>query len=118
MKSQRKTRRTFSTAFKKEKVELLDLGKITVKELSEVYEVSKTAIYKWKKKYSRLGQSERIVVEKISEEAKNKELLKRIRELERIVGKKQLELDYYKTAMDILSEEEGEDLLKKYKPRS
>ena len=118
MRSQRKVRRTFSTAFKKEKVELLDSGKITVSELSQIYEVSTTAIYKWKKKFSKHSQSERVVVEKISEEAKNKELLKRIRELERIVGKKQLELDYYKTTLDVLSEEEGEDLVKKYKPKS
>ena len=118
MKRQRKIRRTFSTAFKKEKVDLLDSGQLTVKELSDIYEVSQTAIYNWKKKFSRLDQSEQIVVGKISEQTKNIELLKRIRELERIVGKKQLELDYYKTALEVLSEEEGEDLLKKYKPRS
>jgi transposase len=114
----RKVRRTFSTAFKKEKVELLDQGKVKVKELCEVYEVSDAAIYKWKKKFSRLEPTERIVVEKISEETKNKELLKRIRELEMVVGRKQMELDYYKTAIEVLSEEGGEDLLKKYKPKS
>lgn len=118
MRSERKVRRTFSTAFKKEKVELLDSGKITVSELSAVYEVSPTAIYKWRRRYSNLRPSERVVIEKISEEAKNKELLQRISELERIIGKKQLELDYYKTAINVLSEEEGEDLLKKYKPKS
>jgi len=113
--TERKVRRTFSAAFKKEKVELLDSGKLTVKELSEIYEVSETAIYKWKKKFSRLEPAERIVVEKISEETKNKELLKRIRELEMVVGRKQIELDYYKTAIEVLSEQEGEDLLKKYR---
>ena len=46
---ERKKRRTFSLAFKKEKVGLLDEGKISVKELSDIYEVSATAIYKWKK---------------------------------------------------------------------
>jgi transposase-like protein len=116
MKKQPRTHRTFSRAFKKEKVDLLDAGKITVKELSEIYEVSKVAIYKWKKKYSKLGRGERIVIEKISEEQKNIELLHRIKELEQIVGKKQIELDYYKTAINILSEEQGEDILKKYKP--
>jgi transposase-like protein len=117
MKTKRKLRRTFSTAFKKEKVELLDRGQITVRELSDIYEVSETAIYKWKKKFSCISQGERVVIEKISEGAKNRELLKRVAELERIVGQKQLELDYYRTAIDILSEEEGEDLLKKYKPK-
>lgn len=116
MRRQQKLSRTFSAAFKKEKVDLLDNGKITVKELSTLYEVSPTAIYKWKKKYSKLGMSERIVVEKISESNKNIELLKRVRDLEQVIGKKQLELDYYKTAIDVLSEQAGEDILKKYKP--
>lgn len=116
MKEQSRTHRTFSTAFKKEKVELLDKGKITVRELSKIYEVSETAIYKWKKKYSKISKGERIVIEKISEEQKNTELLNRIKELEQIIGKKQMALDYYKTAIDLLNENQGEDVLKKYKP--
>lgn len=117
MKQQQKTTRTFSSAFKREKVELLDSGKIRVKDLIKIYGVSHTAIYNWKRKYSTLEKTERIVVEKISEEKKNTELLGRIRDLEQIIGKKQLELDYYKAAIEELSEEEGEDILKKFKPR-
>ena len=104
-------------AFKLEKVDLLDSGKISVREICEIYGVSETAVYKWKRKYSKLERSERMVVEKISEELKNKELLHRIKELEQIVGKKQIELDYYKTAIEEITEEVGEDLLKKFKPR-
>lgn len=118
MEKQTAGRRTFSTAFKKEKVALIDSGKISVRELSDVYGVSPTAIYKWLRKYSNLEKGERVVVEKISEEQKNRELLKRIEELERAVGKKQLELDYYKTALDIIQEQEGDGLVKKYKPKS
>ena len=116
MKGRPKTNRQFSTAFKREKVELLDKGRITVSELCKIYNVSHTAIYKWKKKFSSLEKTERIVIEKISEEKKNIELLNRIKQLEQIVGKKQIELDYYKTAIDVLSEQEGEDVLKKFKP--
>lgn len=117
MKGQPNSHRTFSMAFKLEKVDLLDSGKISVREICEIYGVSETAVYKWKRKYSKLERSERMVVEKISEELKNKELLHRIKELEQIVGKKQIELDYYKTAIEEITEEVGEDLLKKFKPR-
>lgn len=113
MKQQKKSHRTFSIAFKKEKVDLLDSGKITVAELSKIYDVSSTAIYKWKKKYSKLDKSERFVVEKISEARKNIELMNRIKDLEQVIGKKQLELDYYKAAVDVLKEKEGENVLKK-----
>lgn len=112
-KKSNKSHRTFSTAFKKEKVELLDSGKISVKELSKIYEVSETAIYKWKKLYSRYKQGERVVVEKISEERKNIELLNHIAELERIIGQKQMEIDYYKTTLEVIGESAGEDLKKK-----
>lgn len=114
MKKQTRSIRTFSATFKQDKVKLLDSGKISVLELSKIYDVSIASIYKWKKKYSALQPGERIVVEKISEEKKNIELLKQIRELEQIIGKKQIELDYYKSAIEILSEQQGEDLLKKF----
>jgi transposase-like protein len=117
MKKQRKTQRTFSTAFKQEKVELIEQGKVSVKELSSIYEVSGTAIYNWLRKYSKLAPTERVVVEKKSEEQKNIELVKRIRELEQVIGRKQLELDYYKEVVEIISEEEGEDISKKYRPK-
>lgn len=108
--------RTFSTAFKKEKVELIEKGKLSVRDVSDLYEVSTTAIYKWLKKFSKLPKDERIVVEKISEQQKNKDLIKMIQSLERSLGRKQLELDYYKTIVELVSEETGEDIKKKYKP--
>jgi len=74
MKKQRKVRIAFSTAFKREKVELIDQGQLTVKELSLIYQVSDRAIYNWIKKFSKYSSTERIVVEKISEEKKNIEL--------------------------------------------
>jgi transposase len=110
-----KQRRTFSTTFKKEKVELIDKGKLSVRDVSDLYEVTPAAVYKWIKKFSKLPRDERIVVEKISEETKNKQLLETIRDLERSIGKKQLELDYYKAIVDLVSEETGEDIKKKYK---
>jgi transposase len=117
MKRQQKTNRTFSSAFKREKVELIECGKIGVTELSKIYGVTRTAIYKWKRQYSTLEKTERIVIEKISEEKKNIELLGQIRDLEQIIGKKQLELDYYKAIIEELTEKEGKDILKKFKPR-
>ncbi len=117
MKRQKRARRVFSTAFKREKVELIEQGKLSVKELSLIYEVSDRAIYNWLKKYSKYGSGERVVVEKISEEKKNKELMIQIRELERALGRKQLELDYYKEVIEIINEEDGEDVVKKYKPK-
>ncbi len=117
MKNQRKARRTFSEAFKREKVGLIDQGKLSVKELSKIYEVSDRAVYTWLKKFSKFTAGERVVVEKISEAKKTIELHHQVKELEQALGRKQLELDYYKEVVNIISEEEGEDVAKKYKPK-
>lgn len=109
-----KSQRIFSTAFKKEKVLLLDSGKVSVLELSKIYEVSCTAIYKWKRKYGKSVSGERLVVEKISEEQKNVELLKKIAELEQIIGKQQVSLLHMESIIECGSELLGEDLSKKY----
>ena len=87
--------RIFSTELKKEIVKDIEHGRYTVKEISEDYLVSKTSIYKWLNKYSRYLKSQnRLVVEKQSEQKRNQELKNRLKELERIVGQKQLEIDY------------------------
>ena len=117
MKKQRKQRRTFSEAFKREKVDLIDHGKLSVKELSKIYEVSDRSIYTWLKKFSKYSVGERVVVEKISEAKKNIELHHQVKKLEQALGRKQLEIDYYKEVVSLISEEEGEDVEKKHKPK-
>ena len=47
MQNFKKVRRTFSTAFKKEKVSLIEQGKLTISEVKKVYEVSDTSVRKW-----------------------------------------------------------------------
>ncbi|MBK7096420.1 MAG: transposase [Saprospiraceae bacterium] len=48
-KDDKKRIRTFSTEFKKEKVQLIEEGKITVVQISKLYEVSRKAVYNWLK---------------------------------------------------------------------
>jgi len=112
---QKKERRTFSEAFKREKVKMLEDRQVTVKQLSRIYEVSDTAIYQWIRKYStKLGSSEKLVVEKESEGARTMALMKQVAELERVVGQKQLQVDYYKKVIEFIEEEIGEDMKKKF----
>jgi hypothetical protein len=54
------------------------------------------------------------VIEKESEGAKTLLLMKRIAELEQVVGRKQLEIDYLNTVIELGSEETGIDIKKKY----
>ncbi len=84
-------------------------------EISQEYDVSRTGIYKWIKKYSLLYQkAERVVVEKESEEAKRKLLLSKVADLERLLGQKQMEIEYLKKVVDLGSELTGVDIKKKF----
>ena len=112
---QKKVKRTFSDLFKREKVKMLEERQVTVKQLSRIYEVSETAIYKWIRKYStKLGLSEKLVVEKESEGARTLALMKQVAELERVVGQKQMQVDYFKKLIELIEEEMGEDMKKKF----
>ena len=116
---EKKIMRQFSESFKKEKVKQIEEKKITVLQLSRIYEVSTTAIYKWIRKYSKYaGKNERIVVEKESEGEKAMQLLKKIAELEQLLGQKQVELEYLKKVIEFGSELTETDIKKKYKSQS
>ncbi len=109
-----KQRRTFSEAFKKEKVHLIESGKISVSELSALYSVSRVSVYNWLHKYGS-DPTESVVVQKQSEASKNMELLKKITSLEQLIGRMQIEKSYLESIIEIGSELIGEDLKKKYK---
>lgn len=112
-----KRHRIFSKAFKREKVKLVEQGKLSIAEISKIYEVSKVSVYKWMRKFSSVQSGERIVVEKISESKKTLALYHQVRDLEQALGRKQMELDYFKEVVDLASKEEGVDLEKKYRPK-
>ena len=114
---QNKYNRTFSEAFKKEKVKQI-LGKqISIRELSQLYEVSQTSVYKWVYKYSpHYKKGTKQVIQMESEALKTKLLLSKVAELERIVGQKQLAIDFNNKLLELASKEAGYDIKKKYEP--
>lgn len=111
-------RRVFSEAFKREKVAQITSGQVTVLELSRLWDVRPWAIYLWIYKYSPDHQKgTTMVVQQDSEATKVKDLLARVAELERIVGQKQLALDYQEKLIEIASRELSIDLKKNFSPK-
>jgi transposase-like protein len=108
-----KYNRIFSEDFKRNKVKDLVAKRISLRQICELYQVSRTTVYKWLYKYSSYHSSGvKIVVQMESEAHKTQQLLQRLAELERIVGQKQLELDYVHKLIEIASAELGYDLKK------
>jgi transposase len=110
-----KRRRTFSVVLKQEKVKQLEDKLITVGQICKLYQVSKTAVYRWVWLYGSLKQrGEHVVVEKESEANKVLELLKKVAELERLLGQKQVEVEYLKKVVEFGSEITKTDIKKKF----
>jgi transposase len=106
--------RYFSESFRKKKVREIERNLTTVKEVSKEYEVSTTAVYKWLHRYSKLYQRQvRQVVEPMSDTRKIKALQDKIKELEQVVGQKQIKLEFYEKMMDLAEQEYGIPIKKK-----
>lgn len=108
-------RRSFSDSFKKKKVREIELGYTKVSEICKEYEVSKVSVYKWLKKYgTQKDKPERLIVETMSDTKKLVELRKKIAELERVIGQKQISIDFHKKMIDLAEEYYQIDIKKKF----
>jgi putative transposase len=113
---QQKYNRSFSESFKRKKVKEILEKRLSIKQVSELYGVSRTSVYKWIYKYSALERGTKQVIQMESEALKTKLLLQQVAELERVVGQKQLEIDYLSKTLELASKEVGYDLKKKVRP--
>ena len=112
-----KINRIFSESFKREKVALIMQKKLTIKQCSDLYQVSTGAVYKWLYRYSPdYGKGTKMVVQLESEAIQTLVLQERVAELERAVGQKQLELDYLDRLLTVASADLGYDVKKKHAP--
>lgn len=110
-KIQRK--RVFSEELKRQAVKEYEKGEMTVLELSKFYEVSDKSIYNWIYKYSNFQRSSiRIVEMTKSSTQKIKDLESKIKELERAVGVKQMNIDFLEKMIEIAKDEYDIDIKK------
>jgi transposase-like protein len=94
--------RTFSEDFKKKKVKEVETNLVSITEICKTYGVSRTAVYKWIYKYSIMAKKNvRQVVEAKSDTQRIKMLEEKIKELERIIGRKQLEIEFKDKMIEI-----------------
>lgn len=115
----RGSQRIFSTDLKLELVQEIELGNLRIAEVCRMYQVSRSGVYKWLRKYSDIYKGKnRVVVEKRSMSKKAKEQQDQIKELERTVGQKQMRIDYLEKLLEEASKRLGEDIEKKIKRQS
>ena len=107
-------KRSFSEDFKKSKIRELERNLTSVTEISKTYSVSRISVYRWIYKYSAMAKKQvKQVVEAKSDTQKIKAFEERIKELERIVGQKQLLLEFKDKMIEIAEATYNVDIKKK-----
>ena len=107
--------RMFSEEFKKNIVDTFERGEFSVLQLSKLYGIGNPTIYNWVYKFSTFNEKGcRIVEMKDSRENKLKELSNKVKELEQIVGQKQIAIDYLEKMIELAKTDLNIDLKKNY----
>jgi transposase-like protein len=118
MTSSERRRRNFSDSFKIQKVRELETGKTKVSEICKQYEVSATNVYRWLNKFGMMkDKKERLIVETDSDTKLLLDYKKKVAELERIIGQKQILIDFKDKMIELAEEAYGVDIKKKFSTR-
>lgn len=113
-----KSYRYFSEDFKKQKVHEINTKKITIREISVLYDIVPQVIYRWLRKYSGDQHNNvKTVVEMESESQKALFYKEQVSELERLIGQKQIEIEFMQKLIELASEELEVDIKKNYLPK-
>ena len=107
-------KRIFSESFKRDKVRLYETGKMSITQLSKLYQVSETALYKWVDKYRNTPASERVVLESNSDYVALMALQQRVDKMERLIGTQHIRIDYLQSVIKSATTHYGEDIEKKF----
>ena len=115
MTTEERRKRSFSDNFKLQKVREIERGKTKVSELCRDYQVSNANVYRWIRKFGTMkNKTERVIIEVDSDTKQLLELKKRVAELEKIIGQKQILLDFKDKMIELAEETYGVDIKKKF----
>lgn len=93
-------RRLFSPAFKREQVGRLLRGEVTLAELSRELGISRSVLQRWKHLIAQGGEMAVAANEDVVPASELKAAQQQIRELQRLLGKKEVELEILRAARD------------------
>ena len=115
MTTAERRQRKFSDNFKILKVREIETGQTKVSEICSQYQVASKNVYLWIDKFGSMkNKKERLVVETDSDTRQLIEFKKRVSELERIIGQKQILIDFQDKMIELAEETYGVDIKKKF----
>jgi len=113
--TEERRRRTFSEEFKIKKVREIEQKITTIAQVSRQYEVREYSISRWLIKYGKnYMKGVKVIVESESDTGRIATLKARVADLERIIGQKQVQLDFKEKMIELAEEVYGVDIKKKF----
>ena len=106
-------RRRFSEAFRKEQVALIEAGKISVAEVSRLYEVKSQNVRAWLVKYGSKPLPQQVIITNSREYNRLGALEKEIKRLKELIGEQQVKIVTQQALIRLAEEKLGKDLEKK-----
>jgi transposase len=107
--------RYFSEDFKRKKVREIEQNLASVTQISREYQVTRAAIYKWIHKFSAMRKKGvKQVIEAKSDTGKIAHLRQQVQEMEKMVGKKQIMIDFLEKMIELAEKEYAIDIKKKF----
>jgi transposase-like protein len=100
----------YSYPFKRQVIEEIENGQISMNQASKKYELSRSTIQKWFTKMGNFDKKLRTMQGKSPKE--------KMRDMKARIDRLELEKEILTFAIDMISEETGTDMLKKYLPES
>ena len=113
MTVEERRRRRFTDDFRKDQVRLIESGKLTILEVSKLYEVKTNNVRKWIKKFGSKPLPGTIIVSNGSEYGRLKALEKQSKQLHETIGQQQVEILYLRALLEQAKERMGDDFEKK-----
>ena len=107
--------RKFSDEFKRAIVAEYESGRLSAAQLGRLHSLQEALIYRWIHKFSTFNsQGVRIVEMKDSTSKRVRDLENKVKELERMVGQKQITIDYLEKMIEIAKDEFQIDIKKNF----
>jgi transposase-like protein len=111
-------RRMFSEEFKRKKVREIEQKITTIAQVSKQYEVRESNVSKWMSKYGQnYMKGVRTIVESESDTEKIAALKAQVAELQRIIGQKQVQLEFKDKMIELAEDVYGVDIKKKFEQK-
>lgn len=108
-----KKQRIYSEEFKRQLVKEFESGQLSVPQLERLHGICNASIYNWIHKFSTFNEKgTRIVEMEKSSTRRLQELEQKVKDLEQIVGRKQIQIDYMEKMIELADDEFKIDIKK------